>query len=130
MLTYLTHQQNQVHSLHITSFLTEYGFFTLCYYTQALIYLCSSAIGLTSKIKYKSTKEALQALFGGQSSQSAFSFNPSQLNEARKSTKKKKVKCYQAKIHQASYCGCFTCCDHQYANASTQIDMSKTHPQY
>ena len=40
MLTYLTHQQNQVHSLHITSFLTEYGFFTLYYYTQALIYLC------------------------------------------------------------------------------------------
>ena len=39
MLTYLTHQQNRVHSLHITSFLTEYGFFTLYFYTQALIYM-------------------------------------------------------------------------------------------
>ena len=48
MLTYLTHQQNQVHILHITSFLTEYGFSTLYYYTQALIYLCTERSGTGS----------------------------------------------------------------------------------
>ena len=50
----------------------------------------SSAINLTSKVKHTSTKEALQALFGGQSSHSTVIFNPSQLNEARKLMKPRK----------------------------------------